>query len=539
MFDPKHLVGASSDLVRSMVKVSHKAAELERVKLQAEIQKERSELRRKRLEKRVKMASGKGTKGSRMKSPKQEEEDDDFSEDLVVDSDPKKPATYSTLKLGGFVTKAEDQKGRLEKRRVKMAKDDDDDDDEDETEKEQLERETRELESELRKTERAAEKARDKEERAKATRFSKRIQSGVFLKQPKAVSLVETKKKRKSLKTETILSAEEEDEEDEIPEGFHLQEESPHCLNMQRVEDFQAYLRQLVLEFERMLKAGGTDMKIEYGKVIESFYWACKANKQTICNDTKPDEVLASIKDASCKAWKLKLSGKESVDPTTLIPEELVAPQRASDAVSFKNPDEILEAVKEELAGRTPIQIKELKITIANICRSQALAHRHAADAADHLVTLTEIASLPVVMTVINACQQPVVAVKIPEVDKMLQRVQDKVVAIKRVQLRTAGSHPIDEVVFAQNVSTYNPEWQHSNEGRAMSYLAMLVCRYMNELQRKDKKVVLSAKALEAIYHTTSSSVGKLISGKQYLGGYAMEQQRGKAEAEGKELPYK
>ena len=227
----------------------------------------------------------------------------------------------------------------------------------------------------------------------------------MFLKQPKAISFVQVKKKRKSLKTERILSADEEDEEDEIPKGFHLQEESPHCLNMQRAEDFQAYLQQLVLEFERMLKAGGIDMRIEYGKVIESFYWACKANKQTICNDAKPDEVLASIKDASCKAWKLKLSGKESADPTTLIPEQPVTPQRASDEVSFKKPDEILEAVKEELAGKTPVQIKELKITIANICRSQALAHRHAADAADHLVTLTEIASLQVVMTVINSCQ--------------------------------------------------------------------------------------------------------------------------------------
>ena len=116
-------------------------------------------------------------------------------------------------------------------------------------------------------------------------------------------------------------------------------------------------------------------MRIEYGKVIESFYWACKANKQTICNDAKPDEVLTSVKDPSCKAWKLKLSGKENADPTTLVPEPPVAPQRASDAVSFKKPDEILEAVKEELAGKTPVQIKELKITIANICRSQALAH--------------------------------------------------------------------------------------------------------------------------------------------------------------------
>ena len=197
----------------------------------------------------------------------------------------------------------------------------------------------------------------------------------MFLKQPKAISLIQAKKKRKSLKMEKILSADEEDEEDEIPEGFHLQEESPHCLNMQRAEDFQAYLRQLVLEFEKMLKAGGINMRAEYGKVIESFYWVCKANKQMICNDAKPDDVLASVKDPLCKAWKLKLNGKESVDPTTLIAEPPVAPQRASDAVSFKNPDEILEAVKDELAGKTPVQIKELKITIANICRSQALAH--------------------------------------------------------------------------------------------------------------------------------------------------------------------
>ena len=110
---------------------------------------------------------------------------------------------------------------------------------------------------------------------------------------------------------------------------------------------------------------------------------------------------------------------------------------------------------------------------------------------------------------------------------------------IQKVQIRTGGICPIDEVVFAQNVPTYNPEWQHSNEGRATSYLAMLVCRYMNELQRKDKKVVMSAKALETIYHTASSSVGKLISGKQYLGGYVMEQQCGKAYKRRKKLQTK
>ena len=61
----------------------------------------------------------------------------------------------------------------------------------------------------------------------------------------------------------------------------------------------------------------------------------------------------------------------------------------------------------------------------------------------------------------------------------------------------------------------------------------------MHELQQKDKKVVLSAKALEMIYHMASSSIRKLISGKQYLGGYALEQVRDKVEAKGKELPFR
>ena len=348
--------GASAGLVQSMFQVGRKAAQLERTKLQSEIRKEQSEIRRRTLEKRITMASG-GKKGGPTKNPRKQEEDDDDDvlEDLVVDSkkDAKKGASYSSLTPGGFVTKKEERGSRLTDRRVQIAArerddDDDDDDDDEETEKEQLERETRELQSQLRKTERAVQKARDQEEKEKARRFSKRIQSGIFKNQPQAVSLIPQKKRRKTLKTEPMKSADEQDEEDEIPKGFHLQEESPHCINMTQSEDYQAYLRQLVLEFERMLKAGNTDMKAEYGKIIESFNWALKANKQTICTDAVPADVLASIKDPTCKAWKLKLNGRQNVDPTTLVPEPAVAPQRASEAVSFR-PDEILEAMKSEL----------------------------------------------------------------------------------------------------------------------------------------------------------------------------------------------
>ena len=165
--------GASTKLVQSMFRIGRKATELERQKLQTEIRKEESEIRQQKLEKCVQMASNRGRKGGAMKSPKMEiqEDDDEVLEDLVVDT---KPTTYTNLKPGGFIMKAEDCKGRLEKRQARIAtareqdNDDDDDDDDDEDDEDDDKKESRQLQSELRKTERAAEKARDQEEKEKA-----------------------------------------------------------------------------------------------------------------------------------------------------------------------------------------------------------------------------------------------------------------------------------------------------------------------------------------------------------------------------------
>ena len=298
------------------------------------------------------------------------------------------------------------------------------------------------------------------------------------------------------MKMGDIASTEEEDDPDNIPEGFHLQEESPHCINMTRVDDYQAYLRQIVLDFERLIKSGVTDVKEEYSKVIQSMFWAMKANKQTILNGANPDEVLASIPDSKCRAWQMKLTGKTAVDPGTLIDDTEIGPQTASEMMKMK-PQEVFELVEEELVGKMKEQVNAIKKCIGNVCREQALAHRHTAEVADNLASLTEMVSLPILVKVISATMRPTVAIKIPEVDDMMARAQEKVDAIRQAKQKVGELRPIDEVVFAQNMPKYNLEWEHSPNGRATSYLVTLVCHYIHESQQKDKKVVLSVKALE------------------------------------------
>ena len=132
-----------------MFQVGRKAAELERAKLQVEIQKEKSEIRRKKLEKRLKMAGKAGGRSGPAKNPKktktkQEQDDDDLLDDLVLETDlDKRQTSYSTLEPGGFVTKGADRKTRLDQRQARIVaaagEPNDDGDKEEETEQERLE----------------------------------------------------------------------------------------------------------------------------------------------------------------------------------------------------------------------------------------------------------------------------------------------------------------------------------------------------------------------------------------------------------------
>ena len=168
------------------------------------------------------------------------------------------------------------------------------------------------------------------------------------------------------------------------------------------------------------------------------------------------------------------------MDPTSIIDEPPISPQTALGIVSMK-PEEMLEMLEEDLAMNMLEQIQDVKNTIKNLCKSQALAHRHAVNSSDYLAELTDMISLPATIKIMNTTLRLVVTLKIPEVDDMLERAQQKVEAIRKAKEATTGVRPIDQVIFAQNCPSYNPEWAHSKEGKLTAYLASLVTRYMDE----------------------------------------------------------
>ena len=106
-----------------MFKIGRKAAELERTKLQSEIQRQQSELRQKHLENRLKMAKkGQGKQGEfemlkRTKTEADEEKIEDLEELLEEPVRGKKHKTmslYTALGKDEFVTGSKDRKSRLD-----------------------------------------------------------------------------------------------------------------------------------------------------------------------------------------------------------------------------------------------------------------------------------------------------------------------------------------------------------------------------------------------------------------------------------------
>ena len=125
----------------------------------------------------------------------------------------------------------------------------------------------------------------------------------------------------------------------------------------------------------------------------------------------------------------MKLNGRKTVDPTSLVDDPTIAPQTASQIVSMK-PAKVWKLVEVKILTRKPQQLNMIKETIRNVCKSQALTQRHAADATDHLAGLADMVSVPILLKVINVTMMPVVAIKIPKVDDMMEKAQAKVDAI-------------------------------------------------------------------------------------------------------------
>ena len=119
--------------------------------------------------------------------------------------------------------------------------------------------------------------------------------------------------------------------------------------------------------------------------------------------------------------------------------------------------------MKDKYDKVSPEKQKELTHHVQGILWENALAHKHAVAAAEHLADASRLLSTPAIVTHLNATARPLVGIHLPIMNKFIEEAQNK--HEETLQQRRQEYKPIDDICIKQNLPRNAKEWEFQVEG--------------------------------------------------------------------------
>ena len=129
--------------------------------------------------------------------------------------------------------------------------------------------------------------------------------------------------------------------------------------------------------------------------------------------------------------------------------------------------EKIYDRIKADVDRLPEDKQKELRQHIQGILRENAMAHQHAAEAADHLAEASRLLSMPGIVVLAQATAWPLIGVHLPLMNTFLEEAKKK--WDETVEQRKPDYRLIDEICIDQNLPRLTREWEFQHEGPANS----------------------------------------------------------------------
>ena len=179
---------------------------------------------------------------------------------------------------------------------------------------------------------------------------------------------------------------------------------------------------------------------------------------------------------------------------------------------------EVYDRIHKDMDKLSPEKQKELRYHVQGILEVNALAHKHAVEAAEHMADASRLLSTPGIVTLLNATVRPLVGVHLPIMNKFIEEAQKK-----HKEMLQQRKKLIDEICIDQNLPRNAREWEYQAEGDVNCRLAAVVTQYIHQAMMHDKKQFYSKNVLGDMFEVPPSTLNKLLSGKKYMGGAESE----------------
>ena len=318
-----------------------------------------------------------------------------------------------------------------------------------------------------------------------------------------------------------VIKASEEYEEES-------KEKRDKCLNPVEAAGFRATMKTLALELKKSVRKG-KNIRETYTDLIKSTIRIAKAMSYPGAGQVTTAEIVASIKDLDCNAWRKHLEGKTKMNPEDIY-DDLAEENPADDDLVI-----VERMLGQEATDAAAAAIKKLPKMIVNDVHNKLnhlfgeieKAHRHAAEATKTLRDLHQDVPLDVFLRIADATVRPLVVLHIPKTAQLVQKLTEE--GVRRMNKVVRGSDNVVDVMLARNLPVRGG-WTTEDECKPQRMIAALVHKYVRDAMLKE---TTATQTIVDEFNLAKTTIHRQIWGKKYPGGGQKVDTRGEASGSG------
>ena len=285
------------------------------------------------------------------------------------------------------------------------------------------------------------------------------------------------------------------------------------CGNQVEAAGFRATMKMLAMGLKEAVKKG-RNIEETYTDLIKSTIEVAKAMKYPGATTVELGEVLKSVKDLRCSAWRKYLKGEKKMEPADVELED----EEPEKNLVIQGPilrKESTDAAAEAIHKLPPLLLADTKRQLKQLFDHTMKAHQHAAEASKCLKELHEQLPLDVFLRIADTAVRPLVVLHIPQTEQVIEKLKET--ALRRTQERKrTGSTEVMDVMISRNLPQRVAKWTEELEYRPVKMIASIVYKYVREVMFKGKTVT---QTIVDEFGLPKTTIHRQLFGKKYPGG--------------------
>ena len=291
-----------------------------------------------------------------------------------------------------------------------------------------------------------------------------------------------------------------------------------HAINFKDSVEYVKWIRDNLTELEKAAKIGEGVAERSYKKFIGKLQdGIMQMETYSPIEYADVQQVLKTIVDTSCIAWRKKLKGVKTGNCRTIMKAEEKKSEVLRAAEDAEVPSDAEGLLGEDsLKGKTPEEQRQIRLTIKRFFQHVSRAHEEASCVAGKLAELVEVLDHEEFNIIARVGTRPLVAIEFPEVKKLIE---DKKEEVRKAEIcEELKAMDIKEIVTVQNLPTPLERWKDSKILLPTRYLAAATHYFV--YSQAVQEAPMTNKLVAKKFDVSLSTLHRITSGRRYAGGH-------------------